>query len=280
VIVPLDGTAAALAAVPVARGLAALEGGTLRFLHVADAPTHGPSLLRKLGLSADQFDGGVFEQASGPPVEAILHLAEVSASPTVVACIHTDAAKPFGWLGSIAEALLRQSRAPLLLVHPERGSAPWALHRILLPHDGTPITAAAVGPAFDLADRASAEVIVLHVSNSKAEPPEPGSLSGPRYIDQPQHEWPAWAGEFLDRLTAAAGRVPPADVRICLCHGEAGSEILHWAEAEVADLIVLAWRGRFDAERATTLKRVIRAAPCPVLVLRAIPTTPKGVAPH
>jgi nucleotide-binding universal stress UspA family protein len=142
------------------------------------------------------------------------------------------------------------------------------LRRVLFPHDGTPTTSAAIGPAIELAQRAGAELVVLHVAASGAVPPsERGSLTVPRYLDQPQHEWPRWAEEFLGRLVSLlpAEWVP---LRMVLMRGHLGEEILRFAADQASDLIVLAWRGEWDRERAAALKEVIRATPCPVLVLR------------
>ena len=46
-------------------------------------------------------------------------------------------------------------------------------------------------------ERGRAELLVVHVTDVRAAPAEPGSLTTPRYVDQPQHEWPAWASEFI-----------------------------------------------------------------------------------
>jgi nucleotide-binding universal stress UspA family protein len=47
-----------------------------------------------------------------------------------------------------------------------------------------------------------------------------------------------------------------------------GPEIVQFALSHAADLIVLAWHGRFDHQHAATLRAVLGASPCPVLVLR------------
>ena len=101
-----------------------------------------------------------------------------------------------------------------------------------------------------LARRAGAELIVLQVVAADA-PILSGrdSLAPPLYVDQPQHEWSAWAAEFIERL----GCVCPLAglrVRLMLGRGTPAAEILRVARAHVADLIVLAWKGGWGPERA------------------------------
>jgi nucleotide-binding universal stress UspA family protein len=174
-----------------------------------------------------------------------------------------------GELGSVAGAVVRQAPCPVVLVRPELGLRAWSLRRIVVPHDGTPTTAAAIEPASNLAGRSGAEFDILHVAApDTAQPAEPGTLTAPRYLDQPQHEWPAWAREFLARTRSLCHCPSVVQTRLDLRTGEPGAEIVRFATEHQGDLIVLAWRGYLDAERATTLREVIRAAPCPTLILR------------
>jgi nucleotide-binding universal stress UspA family protein len=112
-----------------------------------------------------------------------------------------------------------------------------------------------------------AELLVVHVTDIRAAPAEPGSLTTPRYVDQPQHEWPAWGSEFLNRL-ASVCPLGHLHVRMFLAHGDTAVEILQLSERQSTDLIVLAWRGIWDAPRAGTLKDILREAHCPIMVVR------------
>jgi nucleotide-binding universal stress UspA family protein len=115
--------------------------------------------------------------------------------------------------------------------------------------------------------KAAAELVVLHVATPGVErPTEPGTLVSPRYIDQPQHEWPAWAKEFIERLRAVGGAKGGIKSRLAVAHGEAGAAIVEFARQ--SDLVVLAWRGALEPDRARTMRRVIRDTTCPVIVLR------------
>jgi hypothetical protein len=108
---------------------------------------------------------------------------------------------------------------------------------------------------------------VLQVATPGAETPtEPGTLISPRYVDQPQHEWPAWAQEFLARLCEAGDARRGTEMRLAIAQGEAGAAIIDFARE--SDLIVLGWRGALEPGRARTMQRVICDSTCPMIVLR------------
>lgn len=103
-------------------------------------------------------------------------------------------------------------------MRPERGLRPWVLQQTVLPHDGTPTAAAAMGLAVDLAQRSGGELDVLHIPTPDA-PTEPGTLSAPQYLDRPQHAWPLWAREFLERTPGLCDCPPSVRTRLFLRRG-------------------------------------------------------------
>jgi nucleotide-binding universal stress UspA family protein len=267
VLVPLDGSAHATAAIPVARGLAELLHATVAVLHVSDDALVPSALIERMKLSSEDLHGLVVERRPGAAAAVIVQEAAKRHTTMIVMCpqIRTDVRSRT--LGSVAAAVLRAAPCPVVLVPPARGSKGWALRRLLVPHDGTPTSAATIGPATDFASIAAAELVVLHVATPGAErPTEPGTLVSPRYVDQPQHEWPAWGQEFLDRLRAVGGVKDGAGIRLAVAQGDAGAAILDFAQQ--SDLVVLGWRGALEPDRARTMKRVIRDSLCPVIVFR------------
>jgi nucleotide-binding universal stress UspA family protein len=266
ILVPLDGSKQALAALPVAKVLGEIERAALHILHVGEHERAGEDLRSRLGREAPVLDGFTIDARVGTPAVEILQVAGEIKPRLIVMCKH-DGAERGKMLGRTAMKVLHDALCPVVLVPPERGAIPWHLHHVLVPHDGTPTTSAALPPAAELAQLGHAELLVVHVTNIRAAPAEPGSLTTPRYVDQPQHEWPAWASEFMNRLAC----VCPLDhlhVRILLAHGNPAAEILRMSEKQSTDLIVLAWRGRWDAPRAATLKNILREAHCPIMVVR------------
>ena len=282
VLVPLDGSVHATAALPVARVLAALKHATLHIVYVAEEPLPAQGLLQTLNLTPEQRRGTVVDQIVGPPAASIVRMANEQRSVLIVMCTHTDMTKPHDALGHVAEDVLRAAPCPVVLVRPERGLLPWTLHRILLPHDGTPTAAAAVSPAMDLVHQSGAALDVLHiVVPAASRPPEPGTLTMSRYADQPHYELPFWEGEFLDRMRAICPIPPSAHTRLFVRVGTPGEVITRFARDHASDLIILAWSGSIDAERARTFKEVIHRSPCPTIVLRTdLPAPHEIISKH
>jgi hypothetical protein len=77
-------------------------------------------------------------------------------------------------------------------------------------------------------------------------------------------EWPAWSTEFLNRL-ACICPLGHLHARIFLAHGDTAAEIIRLSERQSTDLIVLAWRGIWEAPHAAALKDILREAHCPIM---------------
>lgn len=267
VLVPLDGSDCAQAAIPVARRLAELLHATVVLLHVSDDALTHTAVVERMKLSAEDVQGFVLEQRPGPAAAVIVHEAAGRHAALIVMCPRIWIGAKARTLGSVAEAVLRAAPCPVVLVPPGRGRKHWDLRHLLVPHDGTPTSAVTMGPATDFAAMAAAELVVLHVATPDREyPVEPGTLVVPRYIDQPQHEWAAWTQEFVDRLRAVGKARHDVKIRLAVAGGEAGAAIVDFARQ--SDLVVLGWRGVLESDRALTVQRVIRHAACPVIVFR------------
>jgi len=267
VVVPLDGSVPALAALPVAKGVAEIVEGTVRIIHVALDTSPAATLVERLGMTAADLRGSVVDARTGDPATEIIEAARAQQVFAIVMCTHTGASAD-KTLGGTALNVLKNAPCPVVLVPPERPPVPWRLGRILLPHDGSPATSAAIRPATELARKAGAELNVLHVTFPGARAAgEQGSLTPPRYMDQAQHEWPAWGREFLERLVS----VCPLDavkVRLSLACGDPTEEVLRAAIAQSSDLILLAWDGVWREPHVGIVRTVIDRLPCPVAILR------------
>jgi nucleotide-binding universal stress UspA family protein len=266
-VVPLDGSPEAAAALPVARALAAAEGATLHLLHVSSERLSARSMAQRLHLTRDQLDGTVLDQRTGQPAAEIVHQARDLDSRLIVMSSRGVQGAGRGALGSVTRDVLRATPCPIVIVPPEQAFDSWSIHQILLPHDGIPTTAAAIARASDLAEKAHAELAVLHIASTGAPPPgEPGALMAPRYLDQPQHEWPVWAREFMDRFVALGVPPPALRMRLFFACGEPADVIVEFAAEHHTDLIVIAWVAGWEPEQRTTMRKVIDQAPGPLLI--------------
>lgn len=273
ILVPLDGSPAAAAMLPIARASAQLLGVPIHLLHVVTDHLPMEELLRRAGLQASDVAGMVLEQAEGDPAEAILHEVAQHRSRLIVLSAQGWAAAPNRVLGHVAEQVLRQATCSILMVRTQVAQRFTAeshvLARILIPLDGTPTTAAVMAPAAEIAARSGALLDVLHVATAGEPETETGTMTVPMYQDNPQHEWHAWRQEFADRfMRVFDGK--PASVNVAA--GDPAREILRMARARRSDLIVLAWKGDLTDDRARTVRAILRHAPCPLLFLRTRPS--------
>ena len=268
VLVPLDGSACATAAIPVARRMAGLLHATAVLLHVVEEDLPAPAtVIERMKLSADDVHGFIVEQRRGVAEDVILQEASERQAAAIVMCTQTHTDIRWRTFGHVAKPVFRGSPCPVVLIPPTRGRQPWELRQVLVPHDGTPTSAVTIEPAADLAAGSGAELVVLHVAMpAPAKLVEPGTLLVPSYVDQPHHEWKAWTREFVDRMCAVGGVKSDANIRMVVAEGEADAAIVRFARE--SDLIVLGWRGVLEPDRARTLRRVIQDTSCPVIVFR------------
>lgn len=267
-LVPLDVDGPSCAALPVAKALAEITGAHVHVLHVSRDPTLPlASLAARLGLAGAALPGWSIEASAGDPGTAIVEVARARQAALVVLCRHTAATTPQGILGRTALQVLREAPCPVVLVPPGGDLQGWRPKRVLLPFDGSPAANAAVVPAAALALQADVDLVVVDVGAPAAmAPSERGSLGMPRYLDQPQHEWPQWARELLGRLASQCPDAPR--LRLHVRCGDPAAEILR-AAGDPDALVVLAWKGDWSRTRAATLKAVLRGATCPVMVVHA-----------
>ncbi len=174
-------------------------------------------------------------------------------------------------LGSVTEKVLRKSPIPVLTVprDPERSpgnSLPFGT--ILCPVDFSTSSRAAVALAASLAAATGASLVVVHVMRELpvTDAPETAHFNVPEYRRVLEKE----ARDRLKALVqeAAAGRA--VDMRIL--SGKPYRRILHLAHEVAADLVVMGVQGRSAADLllfGSTAHHVVRAAPCPVLTMRA-----------
>jgi nucleotide-binding universal stress UspA family protein len=268
VVLPLDMTSRSAAVLQVAKTVIRLAEATPCIVQTEWPFTPIPDLQKKFPLLKTLLKDAIFAPSQGDPAEGIVRAATDWNSLCIVMAMHEGEKMPDTGLDPIAEGVLREMPCPLVLVPPEREPTPWHIRQVVLPQDGTPETARAVGPAIMLVGRTDARLLVLHVSGAHAVPPQaPGTLTAPQYVDQPQHEWSAWAQEFLERVSSLAGEPVKGGIRMFMARGEPGPEIVRFTRAHRADLIVLSWRGELAPHCALTLRYVLRHAPCPILVL-------------
>ena len=163
--------------------------------------------------------------------------------------------------GSIAEEVFRQAPCPVLIVPPtasEQSGIP--VRTILYPTSFSENSLRAAPYAFSLARRHRARLILLHVSAES-------SINSQEDLVRLQ----AADEERLRQLLPTKGG-PSREPMVCVDFGAVEKKIVRVAVENDADLIVLgiAAAGAAAAHLAEGLTyKVVGAAPCPVLTIRA-----------
>ncbi|WP_437811755.1 universal stress protein [Sorangium sp. So ce1078] len=284
VLVALHGRRAHLGALGLGRLIAGALHAPLHGLLVCSESIDASEVPAHLGVPPEALQGVVLDvAASEDPPGALASAARGrGAAIVVVASEPEELMDERLGVGQLAARALEAAACGVVVVGPATRPSS-RLERILLPLDGTPSTAASVTPAGELARRLGAELDIVMVGCasprkeddhgappvSTPAPSEPGAMVAPLYVDQPQHEWPAFTEEFLARFLGAIGHCPhDVATRFFLGKGEPAAEILRFAGQLASDLVVLVWHGHLEDHHGGVFRDVLCGAPCPVMVLR------------
>ena len=162
------------------------------------------------------------------------------------------------------EAALKAGAAGRLVLFVPPGSRlPTCLTHVLIPHDATPATSAVLARVGGAPLWGQAETVMLHVAAAEL-PSQPGSFPAPRMIDHDGSDWSDWREEFGRRFCRLS---PGMLVSVKVATGAREESILTVARRLRADLLILAWSGVLEANRARTVRSVCAVAPCPVLLV-------------
>jgi nucleotide-binding universal stress UspA family protein len=295
ILVPLDGSEFAETALPAAGALARRFGGSLHLASVvSDLPPvplaagDGELITRWFeeeearageyleGIRSRLSESGVGSEAhvrSGPVARTVDALATEKEVGLVVLTTHGRGSWQRAWLGSVADALIRRSGTPLLLLREEDAAAKWEggiPRKVVVPLDGSQeaeVALQAVRPLLAPGTSQVDLVMVIHEPFPLATTYLPHAVSEGTLLEARKER----AREYLGRLEqelaadgiAAAGHVVVAS--------DAGKGILNHLEDAGADLVSIGTRGRGGAARlvlGSVADKVIRGAKAPILVAR------------
>lgn len=286
ILVPLDGTAESNIALPVARTFARATGGTITLLRVCTSDELKDDVQAGLARIADELAQSNVKVRSvvrsGDAGDEIV--AEIQAHGTDLVVMRTHGRSGIGRLvlGSVTEHVLSESKLPVVLVRPG-GRRMTTIQDVLVPVDGSPGGAVALGAALALAQPTGAVLHLLQVVIPIANYVYAGAAwNGGSYYD------PAWDEEAL-----AAARTYVDGIRARLTErgssvsGEAvmgaavADTIVEHATDQACDLIVMSSHALTGVARAvlgSVADAVARSADCPVMVIRASTLVDEG--PH
>jgi nucleotide-binding universal stress UspA family protein len=276
-LVPLDGTPRAAAALPLARRVARATDARLHLLQVTSTSPRETAAARSyLEPIADELRGdGLQVDVSvehGEPAEEIVTFARASGIDLIVMATHAVAKRSILALTSVARCVLTASPAPVLLLRPGARRTQ-RLKTIVVPVDGTPGGSLALAAARAFASAVDGRIVVLQVVvpvPAEAIDALPGVTVG-GFIDPHWEDLSvASARHYVDALTeslAAAG----VDCEAYVATGEISAEIARCVERVDADLVVMSTHALSWPERAyvdSVADRVLTEGRRPVLLVR------------
>lgn len=217
----------------------------------------------------------------GDPKEAIT---EQAAERRIDLIVMRSRRRPYAaaLLGSTAETVCRTAPCPVMVTHPLQQD--WAgmttneigLQRVLAAYDFSSDSELALSYGLSLAQESQAELHLLHVLPARSARP-----GAPEIAFMP----PGAEDGFRDAASRLRSAVPPetrvwCDVKQAVREGHPYREVLAYADEQNIDLICMGASGTGFGMRAlfgSNADRVLRQAPCPVLIAR--PLRPAFAAP-
>ena len=195
ILVPLDGSAFAEAALPVACAIARRSGAVLHLARVhvaAAAPLQyargsvlaagsgvGPAVEEEAGTPAPDYLNATAERLAedgihtatrlldGPSVGSLIEYADSIDADLVVIATHARGPLARVWTGSVARGLVLQGHRPCLLIRPRRGDvtpdAARLFRHVLIPLDGSAASEDVVSRAVSLGALGPARYTLLQV---------------------------------------------------------------------------------------------------------------------
>lgn len=301
ILVPTDFSASADQAFAYALDLARRHGADIHLLHVIGAIEgdaysplrHSPEAhIRQetpdkiaydlLQSTIDKYDteGIAIERVKrhGSAVAALLlKYAQAEGVDLIVMGTHGRQGVQHFIMGSVAERVVRQAPCAVLTVREQQDASfpkeagAFQIQRILVPVDFSEHAEALLHTAQTLAVAYGAQLDLLHVIEA---PLFVGIYSGLVTANDLMPEVGKHALARLQHLWEQEGS-EEVQAKLHIEEGHAAAHIVDFAERVGSDLVVIASQGRSGIAHfliGSVAERVVRAAPCPVLIVKPVAT--------
>ena len=294
-LVPLDGSSTAEKVLPFARILAATLKLPIELLEVVDIAaatmhiaadkaryldkiiTEGETASREhLVEVAGTFPGlhVTCQVLRGRPADLIIERAEADKGTLIAMATHGRSGINRWMMGSVAEKVLRGTKAPLFLVRAaDEGSAgrPTAVKSILVPLDGSELAESALPAVSELAKKLEAPIVLCRAYELAATAYYGSEDYLPKYdemLRELKEEVESYLTKKADELKAGG----LAKVSWVALEGSGADEIVRYVNAHPDILVGMCTHGRSGVSRWTlgsVTEKVVRHSDVPVLVLHA-----------
>ena len=297
-LVPLDGSSLREWSLPLAAKVARATGAEVHLARVHERyePEHliGNSSFQWEGLDLTEYDArhrdeeadylasvrkrldgdGITVDArvlDGEPGERLARYADEVHSDLIVITSHGRSGLRRAWSGSVADAMVRNTHRPLLILHPDAKQALEAgeldVRTIVVPLDGSTASEAVLGPVRELALATGARVALVHVVSDS-------TVLGPRLMTlRPDRLEPDVTG-VISYLKSRAEELRDAGLKVEV-YAKRGNQttaaITEIARDLEADVIALATHGYGGVKRTllgSVTDQLLKRTNLPLLVVR------------
>jgi nucleotide-binding universal stress UspA family protein len=297
ILLPVDGSTFSEHALPVALDAARRSGARLHIVHVHE-PVSARVSPEGLGFFDARLDATLRDQEQeyltslrhrcmekagvspcidlldGPVSAAVsAYAAEVEAD-LVVMTTHGRGGISRAWVGSVADALMRRAAVPILLVRPRDEAVDWsrtaAPRHMLIPLDGSELSAAVMPPALDLAALGDARITLLRVVLPVPFVVGPNAAV-PTFLATGGTDALEDARAYVERVATPLRERGLEVAAEALYHSTPATAILDYAAGAGIDAIAMATHGRGGWSRialGSVADKVMRGTMMPVLVYR------------
>jgi len=291
ILVPLDGSTFAEAALPLALALTRKTNASLHLASVVEPiPAFAYAEWEPAALDwSTQYLDSVAERISanaGGDVTTAVHSGRVVetlgkevdelAIDLVVMATHGRGALSRAWLGSVADAFMREAEVPVLFVHPEEGEAPPPetlndFETLLIPLDGSELSESALAHATEFGELFGS---AYHLTRIVAYPLEIASPYLPHTVQLNQEILADAKDNAAMYLEQEADKMRRRGLRVTVSVAvdpQAAHGILSEAEEVGCDLLAMSTHGRTGVSRVvlgSAADKVLRGAKVPVLLYK------------
>jgi len=291
ILVPLDGSTFAEASLPLALALTRKTGADLHLMSVVEpipafayaewepaALDWSTQYLDSVAERVSESAGGTVTTAvhTGRVVETLREQSGALGVDLVVMATHGRGALSRAWLGSVADALMREAEMPVLFVRPTEGEAPPPepaedFTTLFIPLDGSEVSESALEHATEFGELFGS---AYHLTRVVAYPLEIASPYLPHTVQMNAEILTEAKAHAADYLEEHADQMRRRGLRVTVSVAvdpQAAHGVLTEAQEVGADLIAMATHGRGGMSRmvmGSAADKVLRGTHLPVLLFR------------
>ena len=291
ILVPLDGSTFAEAALPLALTLSRKTGADVHLVTVLEPVTSfayegwesaaldwSQTYMEGAAKRIEGRSGGTVTTAvvTGHTVERLQEEARNQHADVIVMASHGRGALSRLWLGSVADGFVRQADRPVILVRPEEGTVTpldfeYTFETLLVPLDGSELSECALEHAIDFGELFDSAYHLTRVVSYPFDVSSPYLPHTAQMNDKIVEDAKEGSAEYLEAHAERLRRRGFGVTTSVAVYAQPGHGVLNEAEAVGADVIAMATHGRTGLSRAvlgSAADKVLRGTHSPLLLYR------------